>query len=156
MLYPWEWMINEAFAEPLKWTNGHVQWIEPAWKMVLSNKGILPILWELFPDHPNLLPAYREDYLFPPGTEYVQKPLLSREGANVTLHSAWRPEIATTGDYGEEGFVFQEYAPLPEFDGWHPVIGSWVIGGEAAGMGIRESRTIITDNLSRFVPHLID
>ena len=156
LLYPWEWMIHEAFADAIMQTNGRVQWIEPAWKMVLSNKGILPILWELFPDHPNLLPAYREDYLFAPGVEYVQKPLLSREGANVTLHSAFQQEVSTGGDYGEEGFVYQAFAPLPEFDGWHPVVGSWVIGGEAAGMGIRESRSLITDNLSRFVPHLID
>lgn len=155
LLYPWEWMIQEAFADAIMWTNGRVQWIEPAWKMVLANKGILPILWELFPDHPNLLPAYREDYLFDPGVEYVQKPLYSREGANVTLHSPYRAEISTGGDYGEEGYVYQGYAPLPELNGWHPVIGSWVIGGEAAGMGIRESRSVVTDNLSRFVPHAI-
>ena len=50
--------------------------------MVLSNKGILAILWDLFPGHPNLLPAYLDE---PNGMfEYVKKPLLSREGANVT------------------------------------------------------------------------
>ena len=31
--------------------------VEPPWKMLLSNKAILPVLWEMFPDHPNLLPA---------------------------------------------------------------------------------------------------
>jgi glutathionylspermidine synthase len=28
-----------------------------------------------------------------------------------------------------------------------------VIGGKSAGMGIRESQTIVTNNLSPFVPH---
>jgi glutathionylspermidine synthase len=154
-LYPWEWMVHEQFAPHLLTTRERVQWIEPAWKMILSNKGILPILWELNPGHPNLLPAYRDDLLFGEADAYVIKPLLSREGANVRIVSPWHPEAQTGGDYGEEGHIYQEYAPLPEFGGARPVIGSWVIGGEAAGMGIRESDGPITDNLSRFVPHRI-
>lgn len=41
-------------------------------------------------------------------------------------------------------------------DGHYPVIGSWIIGQEAGGMGIRESKRIITDNMSQFVPHVIE
>jgi glutathionylspermidine synthase len=130
--------------------------MEPAWKMILSNKGILPILWERNPGHPNLLRAYRDEFMFRQGVDaYVAKPLLSREGANVRIVSPWHQAAASGGDYGEEGFVYQEYAPLPEIDGHRPVIGSWIIGQEPAGMGIRESVGPITDNLSRFVPHRI-
>jgi glutathionylspermidine synthase len=155
-LYPWEWMVHEDFREQLARSTDRVQWMEPAWKMILSNKGILPILWERSPGHPNLLPAYREEFMFRNGVDaYVAKPLLSREGANVRIVSPWHPAAATGGDYGEEGFVYQEYAPLPEFDGARPVIGSWIIGQSPAGMGIRESSGPITDNLSRFVPHRI-
>lgn len=155
-LYPWEWMVHEGFGMQLGQAVDRVQWMEPAWKMILSNKGILPILWERNPGHPNLLPAYREEFLFRDGVDaYVAKPLLSREGANVRIVSPWHPPTATDGDYGEEGFIFQEFAPLPDFDGARPVIGSWIIGQEAAGMGIRESAGPITDNLSRFVPHRI-
>jgi len=32
----------------------------------------------------------------------------------------------------------------------------WVIGQQPAGIGIREAGTLIRDNLSRFVPHLIE
>ncbi|HEU0054099.1 MAG TPA: glutathionylspermidine synthase family protein, partial [Longimicrobium sp.] len=60
-LYPWEWMVHEEFGANLRATLGRTQWMEPAWKMILSNKGILPILWELNPNHPNLLPAYRDE-----------------------------------------------------------------------------------------------
>ena len=155
-LYPWEWMMHEEFGQNLGRVRAPVQWMEPAWKMILSNKGILPILWERNPGHPNLLPAYRDDLLFTPADAYVVKPLLSREGANVRIVSPWHTQAETGGDYGEEGFVFQEYAPLPAFDGWQPVIGSWIVGQEPAGMGIRESGGPITDNLSRFVPHRIE
>jgi glutathionylspermidine synthase len=155
-LYPWEWMVHEEFGAHLGATVDRMQWMEPAWKMLLSNKGILPILWERNPGHPNLLPAYRDEFMFRQGVDaYVVKPLLSREGANVRIVSPWHPAAASGGDYGEEGFVYQEYAPLPEMDGQRPVIGSWIIGQEPAGMGIRESSGPITDNLSRFVPHRI-
>jgi len=108
-------------------------------------------LWELFPGHPNLLEARFGDA----GSmdAWVRKPLLSREGANVTLHAAGE-EIQTEGEYGEEGFVYQALAPLRCFDGKYPVIGSWLVGEEAAGIGIRESDTPVTTNTSQFVPHL--
>jgi glutathionylspermidine synthase len=153
-LYPWEWLVHEEFAPQLSESRKKTQWIEPAWKMLLSNKGILPILWQLFPNHPNLLPCYFGD---PHGMkDYVRKPLLSREGANVEIYSSGTIVESQGGDYGEEGYVCQARAVLPNFNGNYPVIGSWVIDGEAAGMGIREADTLITGNLSRFVPHRID
>ena len=86
--------------------------------MVLSNKGLLPVLWKLYPHHPNLLEASWE----PPdaGRAWVRKPLLGREGANVTLHQPGR-DFETGGEYGEEGFVYQDLAPLRSFDGKYPV-----------------------------------
>jgi len=150
-LYPWEWMVHEEFGARL--ADAPKQWMEPAWKMVLSNKGILPVLWELFPGCPYLLPAYFDEARMA-GRDYVRKPLLSREGANVTVRTAGGSvAFESGGEYGEEGYVFQEYAPLPDFGGNRPVIGSWVIAQESAVMGIRESRGPVTDNFSRFVPH---
>jgi glutathionylspermidine synthase len=151
-LYPWEWMAHEGFAPQLIAAASRTRWIEPPWKMILSNKGILAILWELFPNHPNLLPAYFDDALL---EAYARKPLLSREGANVSLVLFGETVAETRGDYGEEGYVYQALAPLPTFEGASAVIGSWVVAGEAAGIGIRESDGPITGNTSRFVPHLI-
>ncbi|MGO9260471.1 MAG: glutathionylspermidine synthase family protein [Bryobacteraceae bacterium] len=154
-LYPWEWMVREEFGQFL--AAAPTLWIEPPWKMLLSNKGILPVLWELYPGHPNLLEARFDG----PGPleSWVRKPLLGREGANITMH---RPEsdIRTDGEYGSEGFVYQDLARIGSFDGKYPVVGSWVIGHEpgnaAAGIGIRESDTPITTNFSQFVPHLFE
>ncbi len=149
-LYPWEWMAREGFAPQLAATR--VRWIEPAWKMVLSNKGILAVLWELFPDHPNLLPAYFDEWRL---EAYAKKPLLSREGANVRLVMFGEEVAASGGDYGAEGYVYQALAALPRLDGRVPVLGSWVVAGEPAGMGVREGDGLITTNTSRFVPHRI-
>ena len=148
-LYPWEWLWHEEFAPHL--ATDCVRFIEPTWKMLLSNKGLLPILWELFPDHPNLLPAY--ELAAPLGARYIRKPKLSREGSNVTWVEGGVVVEETDGDYGQEGYVYQALAPLPEFDGHHPVFGVWVVDHEAAGLGIREDTRRITGNLSRFVPH---
>jgi glutathionylspermidine synthase len=149
-LYPWEWLLHEAFGDRLLQTLDRTQWIEPIWKLLWSSKALLPTLWELYPNHPNLLPAYLDgprDL-----TRYVKKPRLGREGANITL--VGDTTVETGGDYGEEGFVYQALAPVPVFDGNYAVIGSWLVDGAACGMGIRESDGPVTTNLSRFVPHM--
>ncbi len=148
-LYPWEWLWREEFGAHL--ATDCVQFIEPAWKMLLSNKGLLPILWELFPGHPNLLPAYEE--AAPLGGRYIRKPRLGREGSNVTWVEGGVVLEETDGGYGEEGHIYQAPAALPEFDGNRPVFGVWMVDHEAAGLGIREDTCRITGNLSRFVPH---
>lgn len=152
-LYPWEWLLGESTQVVLA-TMQSVTWIEPIWKMLWSNKGLLAILWEMFPNHPNLLEAHLQE---PCGLkEYCRKPLLSREGHNILLRTR-DGDFETGGDYGEEGYVYQAVAPIPNFDGNWPVIGSWYISDQgAAGIGIRESSGRITDNISRFVPHYFE
>jgi glutathionylspermidine synthase len=152
-LYPYEWLIHENFGKNILIDKNSTLWIEPSWKMILSNKAILPILWHLYPDHPYLLKSY-----FDAGDlkNYAKKPLLSREGANVELIKENISIEKTTGEYGEEGFVYQQLIDLPNFENNYPIIGSWIIGQEAAGIGIRESNTLITNNTSRFIPHLIE
>jgi glutathionylspermidine synthase len=151
-LYPWEWMAREAFGRNL--LDSNMRTIEPPWKMLLANKAILPILWQLYSDHPNLLPAYFEPQRFT--TDYVKKPLLSREGANVTIKTGVE-EIVIPGEYGAEGFIYQAYHPVPNFsqggEDNYAVIGSWIIGDEPAGIGIREDESPVTKNTSRFLPH---
>lgn len=151
-LYPWEWMLKDEYGQHILTSIKDTTWIEPPWKMVLSNKGILPILWELYPNHPNLLPAYFEPSKL---TWYAKKPLYSREGANIVLCTDLETIEASGGKYGEEGYIYQDLAMLPKFDDNYPVIGSWVVDGESAGIGIRESKGLITGNLSRFMPHII-
>lgn len=149
-LYPWEWLINERFSRHL--LDEPWQLIEPAWKMVASNKAILPLLWEMFPGHPNLLPAYTTAW--PLRGNYVKKPTLGREGANVVMVLDGQQVGETTpGNYGDGDFIYQALLPPPRLDGFYPVIGSWIVRDQAAGIGIRESDGPVTQNTSRFVPH---
>lgn len=146
-LYPWEWMQREEFGPMvLKRTT---KWLEPCWKAILSNKAILPVLWELFPDHPNLL---RAEFSPLESGDYVKKPIFSREGANIQIFEHGKLYLKTDGPYDGPS-IYQQIWELPNFDGKHPCIGSWIVNGWACGVGIREDDTIITGNLSRFVPH---
>ncbi|SFJ28897.1 glutathionylspermidine synthase family protein [Myroides guanonis] len=153
-LYPWEWMVYESFALHIPNDVAEAHWIEPSWKMILSNKAILAVLWELYPNHPLLLETYFDD---PKGMEdYVKKPLLSREGANITLYKNNSIVEATPGDYGQEGYICQALAPIIKEETGYSIIGSWVVGQEACGITFRESDNLITTNKSRFIPHIIE
>ena len=133
------------------------QFVEPPWKAVLSNKGILPLLWEMFPNHPNLLPAYFDDdpKAATLGNTFARKPLYSREGADIELISDGHSLDKDDGPYGAEGYVRQAMAPLPQFDGNYAVLGSWFAAGAACGLSVREGASAITKNTSRFLPHAI-
>lgn len=156
-LYPWELMLGEEFGKHLLAEDElrRVQWVEPPWKVLMSTKALLPVLWQLYPDHPNLLPSYFDG----PGPldEWIAKPLHGREGDNIRIHLDDDSEdvITADGGYGAEGYVFQQWSPLPSMDGNRPMLGSWVIDGQAAGMIVRESDGPVTDYYSRVVPHAI-
>ena len=154
-LYPWEWMFQDAFGAKL--ADAPTRWLEPPWKTILSNKGILPLLWEMFPGHPNLLPAFFENdpNAARLGASFVRKPLYSREGANVALVSGGVTLVEQQGPYGAEGFIRQALAPLPNFSGQYPVVGSWLIDHTPCGLSVREDENPITGNTSRFLPHAI-
>jgi len=148
-LYPWEWMLREEFGPYL--LQSQTRWFEPPWKMILSNKAILPLVWSLFSECPYLLRSEYEPF----GSSYVQKPMLGREGANVTVVVGGQSVIKTDGPYGGP-YVFQEVCPLPEALGNYAVLGSWIVNGFACGVGIREDTQLVTQNTSRFVPHFIE
>jgi glutathionylspermidine synthase len=155
-LYPWEDMLREPYAEHL--AGAGVRWLEPPWKAVLSNKGVLPLLWARHEGHPNLLPAFFDDDAGAAtlGDSYVRKPLFSREGANVEVVQGGVAEPVLDQGYGAEGWIRQALAPPPDFDGRRPVVGAWMVGGEPAGLGVREDDGPVTKNLARFVPHIIE
>ncbi len=146
-LYPWEWMMDEAFGPHLP--AAPTRWWEPPWKTIPSNKAILAVLWELYPGHPNLVPASLTEL---PG-DVVRKPRQGREGSNVRITRGGRVWHETGGDYPGP-HVWQRYVPVAPFDGFTPTVGSWMINGTAAGVGVREDASPVTGNTSRFVPHV--
>ena len=153
-LYPWEQMLRDDYAEPLP--TAEITVLEPAWKSILSNKGILPLLWERHAGHPNLLESYFEDdpKASALSSAHVRKPLFSREGDNISIVEPGGTEHGVDGGYDGRAILQAVHAP-PVFDGRYAIIGSWVAGEEAAGMSVREDEGRITRNVSRFVPHFI-
>ena len=148
-LYPWEWLVRDEFGRNI--LNSSTHWIEPAWKMILSSKSILPLLYEMHPESPYLLPAWFEQ---PETGDYVRKPIHAREGANIQVVRGGQVVLETEGPYSDSrSVVYQQLAPIKPFDGRYPVIGSWMVNGWSCGIGIREDGAMITQNTSRFVPH---
>ncbi|RJL07137.1 glutathionylspermidine synthase family protein [Paracoccus aestuarii] len=175
-LYPWEDLLADDYARHI--AGSGCMFLEPAWKAVVSNKGLLPVLWQMFENHPNLLPAFFADDVAPALVDggrpdpsvapafdrvggplrraHVVKPIFSREGAGVTIvEDGEVTEASEARDYDRHARIVQAYHPLPEFDGFRPVIGAWIAGHDCVGIGIREDRARITQDLSRFKPHVI-
>ena len=166
-LYPWEDLVtdNDSGYDRLLFDHGRdIQWINPAWTMGSSTKLLLPALWDAFPSHPSLLPSRVDD----PGemTDWVKKPFFGREGDGITVNAPTFGVTADNNQPDDSGFnvfedlgryAFQEYCPPFAFEGDDhrinlPVLGCWMVGSKFAGLGIRESSRIITDDQARFVP----
>ncbi|WP_313711991.1 glutathionylspermidine synthase family protein [Pseudomonas sp.] len=153
-LHAWEHIFHEDFGQAIAGCD--TQFVEPPWKALISNKGILPLLWEWHEGHPNLLPAFVDDSpqsAVPKG--WVRKPYFSREGANVDIRTAEGERVFEDGPYDDAPYILQAFAPLPKFADSYTLIGSWVVGGRASGIGIREDDSLITKDSSRFLPHVV-
>lgn len=155
-LYPWEWMVQEPFFAEIG--PERARFIEPAWKMLLSNKGLLPVLWELNPGHPMLLPAYltREELCAQGVSFWVEKPFFGREGAGVSLVDRGKAIAAGRPGHHGEPVVYQKHANLFSAGSQHFVWGLWMVGDACHGLSARGDRSPVTGNLSRFYPHAID
>jgi glutathionylspermidine synthase len=148
-LYPWEWMFKEEYGSSV--CTSPTRWVEPAWKSILSCKSILPLLYERHPDSPFLLDSSFDPL---PKGSYVRKPIHAREGANIQVVIDGKAVLDTEGPYETGPYVvYQAIAPLKAHEGRYPVLGSWVVNGLPAGLGIREDDSLVTRNTSRFVPH---
>src|SRR5262249_6725239 len=94
-LYPWEWLIRAAIGAHVP--AAPTRWLEPPWKMILSCKSILPLLYDRYPGCPYLLPASFD----PLGGSFVRKPVHGREGSNVTVVVDNQVVFQSEGPYGE-------------------------------------------------------
>ena len=178
-LYPWEFLVREPGADNLvedlaragygddQYTGGTI-WIEAPYKLIWSTKAMLPVLWKLFKDDQEraqyLLPCWHEDEVpvLDLRTGFVRKPILAREGADITLtYPGGETAHGEVQGYGDEGFIAQELAVPPMFHrddervDVHTVLGVWMVDGEPSGLAIRESSGPITDNFANFIPHVV-
>jgi glutathionylspermidine synthase len=156
-IYPWCWLARDDFARHLESAGTTV--IEPAWRMLLADKRMLALLWDMFPGHPNLLPASLEAL---PGP-CVAKPAMGRDGRGVRLHAQGAGHAPTGGDLAEaeaesdDGpLVWQELTPSAVIDAKHLIAGVWCVASQPSGLGLRESDGPFVGGDARFVPHIVE
>ena len=162
-LMPWEHMYETKWAKYV--ALDRVMYVEPPWKAIMSNKMLSVILWEMFPDHPLLLPAFTKPDSFK-GT-YVEKPIFGRISAGVKIFQnnlmtgsrRFDPDEPAAG-YSKYPKIYQEFCPLPEMPGmpgWRYATGVWVVGdGEVAGMDLRIDKSLVTGGGAiKFLPHVM-
>lgn len=150
-IYPWEWIWDNDFSLMM---HNSIKIIEPAWKYLLSNKMMWPLLWKKYPNHPNLLASFLSyEEMEKVSKNYVSKPSLSREGNNVTMFNNLNVEVFSGGAYGDAPLIYQDRCDAKLLDGEYYNIGSWVIGDKAAGIGFRKEKDLIVRNISYYVPH---
>lgn len=156
-LVPWEYI---AWDEPELTdtlthlvTSGKLVVVNPAYTLLFQSKAILKVLWEIYPYHPLLLNTSDKPLYL---RKSVEKAILGREGANITILSQdGKPIDARSGEYGEQKTVFQEYTDfVKDNDGRHYQAGVF-FAGEACGLGYRRGGEII-DNKAQFCGHIVE
>jgi glutathionylspermidine synthase len=149
-LYPWEWLEKEQFFNHIDCFTV----IEPAWKLILSNKCLLPMLYELFPQHKYLLPAYFTEQELIHKHDYVAKPIYGREGADIVIYKDGKKiESKVKLDYDKDGYIYQKFCESL-LD--NVVVGGWVVGDVAAGVSVRQDEGLVTTNTAHFLAHAIE
>lgn len=163
--YPWAWMMQEPFVDNFSGASGgQFRWIEPAWRALAGSKGLLPLLAERHREHPAVLDArFDGDAASDPTFDtYVRKPIWAGRGEDITVQLCGDVLAATPAGSnagaaapGAETHVRQALATLPVFDGYRAVVSVWMVGGTAAGVIVREDRSLITGGDSRLAPHVV-
>ncbi|BCX78674.1 glutathionylspermidine synthase family protein [Campylobacter sp. 19-13652] len=155
-LVPWESIAVEESELALILTNivknQKAIILNPAYTLLFQSKGILKILWQLYPDHPLLLEASDAPL---EGKKQVKKPLFGREGENVSIIGENGNVIEqTSGSYGDGASVYQEYCELCADSEGRSYQAGVFFAYEACGLGYRRGGKIL-NNTSKFVGHYI-
>ncbi len=124
----------------------------PAYTLLFQSKGLLKILWDLYPNHPLLLESSFEPL---EGQKQVRKPIFGREGGNITiLDNNGNPIESVEGDYENHKMVYQAYTKLAEDAEGLSYQAGVFYAYEACGLGFRKGGKIL-DNMSKFVGHVV-
>lgn len=125
----------------------------PAYSLLFQSKGIMKILWDLYPNHPLLLETSFEPL---ENTKQVEKMCFGREGANVAIVDENNAlELKTDGPYENFKPIYQEYVEFPKDENGDHYQAGVFYAYEACGLGFRKGGKIL-DNISKFVGHIVE
>ncbi|SFV74964.1 Similarity with glutathionylspermidine synthase, group 2 [hydrothermal vent metagenome] len=155
-LYPWEDIaIDEPELATLLTTimqNQEAIILNPAYTLLFQSKGMLKILYDLFPDSPYLLKTSFEPL---DGIKQVEKTVFGREGANTKIiNSDGTSSTSTDGPYQNYKKIYQEYVDFPKDANGAKYQAGVFFAYEACGLSFRKGGEIM-DNMSKFVGHII-
>ena len=124
----------------------------PAYTLLFQSKGLLKILWDLYPNHPLLLESSFEPL---EGQKQVKKPIFGREGGNVSILDENASELESVeGDYANHKMLYQAYTELATDTQGNSYQAGVFYAYEACGLGFRKGGRIL-DNMSKFVGHVV-
>jgi len=124
----------------------------PAYTLLFQSKGLLKILWDLYPEHPLLLETSFEPLA---GQKQVKKPVFGREGGSVSILDENANDVeSVAGDYESHKMVYQSYTELVTDTQGDSYQAGVFYAYEACGLGFRKGGKIL-DNMSKFVGHIV-
>jgi len=155
-LYPWE---DIAHDEPELATtlntimqNQKAIILNPAYTLLFQSKGMLKILYDLFPDSPYLLKTSDKPL---DGIKHVEKTVFGREGANTKIVDSNGNILENIdGPYDNYKKIYQEYAEFSKDKKGKKYQAGVFFAYEACGLSFRKGGEIL-DNMSKFVGHVI-
>ena len=127
--------------------------LNPAYTLIFQSKGIMKILWDLYPNHPLLLKTSFEPL---ENTKQVEKMCFGREGANIAIINEDNSlDVKTDGAYENGKAIYQEYIEFPTDKEGNYYQAGVFYSYEACGLGFRKGGKIL-DNMSKFVGHIVE
>lgn len=149
-LYPWEAMLAEKFGDYLFQQQFSV--LDPLWRMPSSNHGLLALLWDMYPEHPNLCRVSLSD--LNGETEIIRRSLFGTErpAEQVASRGCVLGDTGPTDNPG--GYVFIARPPTFRQESTEMILNTWMIGDKCLGMAVRESRALVGWADAATVPHL--
>ncbi|WP_321777763.1 glutathionylspermidine synthase family protein [Sulfurimonas sp.] len=155
-LYPWEDIGTDeselavTLSDVIK--NQKAIVLNPAYTLLFQSKGIMKIMYDLFPDSPYLLETSFEPLK---GVKQVEKTLFGREGANTKIIDANGAIVEQRdGPYDNYNKIYQQYVEFAEDKNQDKYQAGVFFAYEACGLSFRKGGEIL-DNMSKFVGHVI-
>ena len=129
---------------------------EPLWTVIPGNKAILPVLWQLFPNHRYLLDTDFEVNDLLKQTGYAVKPIAGRCGSNIDLISA-QDELLdkSSGKFVDRKNIYQQLWCLPKVDGKYIQVCTFTVGGNYGGTCLRGDDSLVVKKESDIEPLIV-
>ncbi|MFZ4218139.1 bifunctional glutathionylspermidine amidase/synthase [Enterobacter ludwigii] len=129
---------------------------EPLWTVIPGNKAILPVLWQLFPNHRYLLDTDFEVNDLLKQTGYAIKPIAGRCGSNIDLISAGDEVLdKSSGKFVDRKNIYQQLWCLPKVDGKHIQVCTFTVGGNYGGTCLRGDESLVVKKESDIEPLIV-